>query len=281
MQICVFSKNFQDLNADRLGRLLSGLKVPGVDLTVREGGHVEPAKVVADLPRFLETLKQHGVGVTMLTTSITDIHAPNAKAVIEAAGKLGVRFIKLGYWNYRGWGHYREQERAVRADLAGIEPVLLANGVTAGIHTHSGDYLGLNTNYIMRLIEDRDPKALGVFYDIGHNTLEGSNVGWRMDLDLARDRIVMVALKSMLWERRTDARAGERPWRWKVVPLSDGLADVPAFIGFLKQIPFTGPVSFHSEYKGDYSWRDLAGQDLIDQTRRDLDYARPLLESGS
>jgi len=281
MQICVFSKNFQDLDADGLGRVMAELKVPGVDLTVREGGHVEPAKVAADLPRFRDALGRHGVGITMFTTSITDINAPHAKEVVEAAGRAGVKFIKLGYWNYKGWGHYREQEQSARSDLAALEPVLLANGVTAGIHTHSGDYLGLNTNYIMRLIEDRDPKAFGVFYDIGHNTLEGSNVGWRMDLDLAQDRIVMVALKSMVWERKPGAKPGERPWRWKVVPLSDGLADVPAFTGFLKRLSFTGPVSFHSEYRGDYSWRDLSGQDLIDQTRRDLAYARPMLESGS
>jgi sugar phosphate isomerase/epimerase len=278
MQVCVFSKNFQDLDAGKLGGMLAGLKVPGVDLTVREEGHVEPAKVAADLPRFKDVLGRHGVGITMLTTSITGTKCPHAKAVIEAAGRLGVKFIKLGYWNYKGWGHYREQEKTVRSDLAGLEPVLLANGVTAGIHTHSGDYMGLNTNYIMRLIDDRNPKALGVFYDIGHNTLEGANVGWRMDLDFAWDRIVMVALKSMVWERRQNPKPGERPWRWKVVPLADGLADVPVFIALLKKIPFTGPVSFHSEYRGDYSFRDLSGQDLIDQTRSDLAYALPLLD---
>jgi sugar phosphate isomerase/epimerase len=155
-----------------------------------------------------------------------------------------------------------------------MEPVLLANGMKAGVHTHSGNYMGLNSNYILRLIEDRDPRTLGVYYDIGHNTFEGSAGGWSMDLDLVADRLFMVALKNMIWERRETAKRNERPWAWKVVPLGDGLADVPAFIGLLKRIPFTGPASFHSEY-------ELSGDALVEQTRRDLAYARPMLTSVS
>jgi len=267
MQLCVFSKHFQDLDADALGKTLAGLGVPGVDLTVRREGHVEPVKVATDLPRFGEILRGHGVKITMLTTEITDVNAPDARAVIEAAGKMGVKFIKLGYWGYRGWGHYREQEKEVRGALAALEPVLLANSVTAGFHVHSGNYMGLSANYIERLIADRNPKAVGVFYDIGHDTLEGSAGGWRMDLDLVRDRLVMVAVKNMIWEPAKRAENGRQTWSWTVVPLSDGLADIPAFFELLKLIPFTGPLSFHSEY-------EMRGAPLVEQTRQDLSFVR-------
>jgi len=269
MQLCVFSKHFQDMDAGKLGKTLAGLGVPGVDLTVRHEGHVEPAKVAADLPKFADVLRGHGVKVTMLTTEITDAGAPDSRPVIEAAGKLGVKFIKLGYWGYRGFGHYREQEKEVRGALAALEPVLLANGVTAGFHVHSGNYMGLSANYIERLIADRDPRAVGVFYDIGHDTIEGSAGGWQMDLDLIRDRIVMVAVKNMLWKPGKRAENGRQTWAWEVVPLADGLADIPAFFGLLKKLSFAGPVSFHSEY-------ELRGDPLVEQTRRDLAFARGL-----
>jgi sugar phosphate isomerase/epimerase len=121
------------------------------------------------------------------------------------------------------------------------------------------------------LISDRDPRAVGVYYDIGHSTLEGSAGGWRMDLDLVRDRLVMAAVKSMIWEPGERAENGRRTWDWKVVPLSDGLADIPAFFELLNRIPFAGPVSFHSEY-------ELKGDPLVEQTRRDLAFARPFME---
>jgi len=276
MDICVFSKHFQTMDAETLGRTMKGLGVAGVDLTVRHGGHVEPAKVGTDLEAFQKGLAKNGIKVTMLTTSILSAEEPNAAAIIQTAGRLGIRHIKLGYWHYKGFGSYKSMADKVKGDLKGLVPLLKQNGVMAGFHTHSGQYMGANAEFALRLIEDSDPKAVGIYYDTGHCTIEGSVAGWLMGLDLVSERLVMVAVKNLAWFRMGSPSSGRRGWRELMVPLDSGLTDLAEFIRCLKKLDFRGPVSFHSEYQGSYSFMDMTQEQVVEQTRKDLEYFRGL-----
>lgn len=277
MDICIFSKHFQTMDADALGRTMKGLGVEGVDLTVRPGGHVEPANVAADLPAFQETLAAQGVKIAMLTTSITGADEPHAADVIAAAGRLGIPYVKLGYWAYEGFGSYRRQAEQIKGALKDLEPVLKGSGVRAGFHTHSGRVMGLNAEFVFRLIEDCDPEAIGVYYDAGHCTVEGGAGGWMMGLDLVAERLLMVAVKDMAFFRIDSPAAGRKGWRQLMVPLDAGLTDWTEFIRCLKAIEFTGPVSFHSEYQGGHSFVDMTQEQVVAQTRKDLEYFRSLM----
>ncbi len=277
MQVCVFSKHFQTMDAHALGRTMKDLGVPGVDLTVRPRGHVEPDQVSTALPEFQAALAESGVEVTMLTTSILSPEEGNAREIIEAAGRCGVGYVKLGYWRYQGFGNYRRQAAEVKAALRELEPVLRHNGVKAGFHTHSGPYMGLNAEFALRLVEDADPDVIGIFYDTGHNVAEGAVSGWEMALDLCADRIIMCALKDYGFFRMGSHNEPHKGWRELVVPFDAGLVDWAAFFGHLRTIGFDGVLSFHSEYQGPYSWRDLTAEQVVEQTRKDLAYARPLM----
>jgi sugar phosphate isomerase/epimerase len=278
MEFCVFSKHFQAMDAPQLAGLLKEFGVDGADLTVRPGGHVEPERVAEELPRFADALGQQGLRVCMLTTSILGADGPHTQAIIETAARVGVRYIKLGYWRYKGFGHYREQAEEVGRALRGLEPILKDNGVTAGFHTHSGDFMGCNAEFALRLVEDCDPNAVGVYYDVGHCTIEGSVSGWLMGLDLMSDRLVMIAVKDMAWFRQGSPASPRKGWRDLLVPMDAGLVDWPQFVRCLKDIEFAGPISFHSEYQGSYSYIDMTQEQVVEQTRRDLAYLRGLLD---
>jgi len=277
VDICVFSKHFQSLDAEALGRTMNSLGVEGVDLTVRPGGHVEPGTVAKDLPAFQKALAKSGVKVTMLTTSITGANEPHAGEVIQAAGRLGIRYVKLGYWHYKGFGSYRDTAAKVKADLKGLEPLLKESGVKAGLHTHSGHYMGANAEFALRLVEDCDPEAVCIYYDAGHCTIEGSASGWLMGLDLVSERLGMVAVKDMAWFRMNSPAGPRKGWREFMVPFDAGLVDWAEFVQCLKKLEFNGPLSFHSEYQGSYSFLDMNQDQVIEQTRKDLAYFRALL----
>ncbi len=276
MDICVFSKHFQSLNAETLGSTMKSLGVPGVDLTVRPGGHVEPATVAKDLPAFQNALAKSGVRVTMLTTSITGAGEPHAADVIRTAGRLGIRHVKLGYWHYKGFGSYKEMAAKVKSDLKGLEPLLKESGVKAGLHTHSGHYMGANAEFALRLVEDCDPDAVCIYYDAGHCTVEGSASGWLMGLDLVAERLGMVAVKDMAWFRMNSPSA-RKGWREFMVPFDAGLVDWAELARCLRKMNFQGPLSFHSEYQGSYSFVDMTQEQVIEQTRKDLAYFKALL----
>ena len=178
----------------------------------------------------------------MLTTGIVEMDE-QSRNIVETAAKLDIKYIKLGYWPYKGFGYYEEDANEVKKALAQLEPLFRDNGVKAGFHNHSLMNMGLNANHVLRLIEDCNPEVIGVYYDAGHSTIEGSGCGWMR----------------------------------KMVPLESGLTDWPAFIECLKQMKFNGPISFHSEYQGSHSWRDLSPEDVVGQTARDLSYFRSLM----
>ena len=65
-----------------------------------------------------------------------------------------------------------------------------------------------------------------------------------------------------------------------MVPLKDGIVRWREVFGCLKQLGWDGVVTFHSEYQGSHSWRDLSLDELVSQTAEDLAYLRPILRAA-
>src|SRR4051812_45070322 len=173
MQLMMFAKHLQTLPLAEAGRRVRELGFEGLDLTVRPGGFVEPAKLREELPAAIATLRDCGLAVPLLTTSITTASDPAAVATFEAAASLGVREIKLGYWNYKTFGTFRATLAQMARDLDGIEQIAARTGVRANLHTHSGDHMTAQAPVLWSLIKDRDPRAIGAYVDPGHMTIEG------------------------------------------------------------------------------------------------------------
>jgi sugar phosphate isomerase/epimerase len=277
MQLIMFSKMFHPLSVQEMGKTVRDIGFAGVDLTVRPGGHVLPENVTNDLPGAVRTLREEGLSVPMITTGITTANSEHAEQIIATAAASGVRLLKLGYWQYQGFGNAKRQLDAARKDLDTLDPLAKKHGVTLCLHTHSGDFLTATTAQVLILLANRDPKAFGAYYDFGHMTLEGGKSGWKIGLDLLSDRLRIVAAKGMGWFC-APGLAGARPeWRDRMVPLRESPVPYEEGFGYLKQIGFGGPVSVHSEYEGDHSWKKLSLEQIIEQTRVDVAYLKPLI----
>ena len=68
----------------------------GIDLTVRTGGHVDPARAAESLPPLVSLIRQHGLEVPMVTTDIVDAASPNARTVLKTLAELGHSLLPLG-----------------------------------------------------------------------------------------------------------------------------------------------------------------------------------------
>src|SRR4029077_14656231 len=103
-------------SADQVAEATIEMAYTGVDVTVRPyPGHVDPAKVAADLPPFVKTLRSHGLDVRMITCPITDADSPNAEAILDTASSLGITH----YW----WGASRyERGKPVLQQLDELQP---------------------------------------------------------------------------------------------------------------------------------------------------------------
>lgn len=272
MQWIMFTKHLQAYSIAQAADAIYGLGLDGLDLTVRPGGHVEPANAEQELPGVFALVKSKGLTIPLLTTAITSAADPYAETLFRLAAELGAPYIKLGYWRYRGFGHITQQIAEAQRDLDGIEKLARRYGVAAALHTHSGDFMTASGPVVAQLLHDRDPQAVVAYADPRHLFTEGGLSGWKMSLDLLAPRIKLIAVKDVIWIPRPDAKLGKMRWVPQTAPLNVGIVAWPEVFACLRQAGFDGVVSMHAEYQGADSWRDLTTEQVVQQTRADLEY---------
>jgi len=275
MKFIGFTKSFQDLPVPELCQSFRRIGLEGLDLTVRPGGIIAPERVEQELPAAVQAAREAGVSIEMLTTAITDPDA-NAEKILATAGRQGIRFIKLGYYNSHNRAPLAEQIAAVKRRIGAVSELAAQHGVRPCVHTHSGEYLPSSSVLLYEILKDFRPDQVGAYVDTLHTTLEGGAAGWRQGLDLVAPWLTLLAVKNFAWERTDRDRAGQQRWRHFTCPLADGLAPLPQFVGELRRLNFDGPCSLHSEYKGSGSFRDLNTAECLAQTATDLTYFRGL-----
>jgi sugar phosphate isomerase/epimerase len=281
MQLVMFSKHLGTLSVREAGEAVRDLGFRGVDLTVRPGGHVTPEEVAAALPEAVRVLGDLGLAVPMITTGITAAEQPHAEAILAAAAASDIRELKLGYWPYRPFGQLQALLDEARQAMDGLEALARKHGVRVSIHSHSGGCLSAAAGNVYLILKDRDPAHAGAFIDPGHMTLEGGGLGWMQGIDLLREYVSMVAVKSLGHFPERQPETGDVRWRDRIVPLREGIVRWREVAGCLKQLGWNGVMTLHSEYQGAHSWRDLTLEELIVQTRDDLAYLLPILtEAG-
>lgn len=216
----------------------------GIDLTVREGGHISPARVQDDLPRAAEIVRGAQLQLPMITTDIRDITSPHVSSILKSASALGIRYYR--------WGDFRYSEKtAIPDQLAELKPRVrdLAalnqeNRICGIYHTHSGrGRVGASIWDLWMLFRELDSRYIGINYDIGHATVEGGDGGWIHSARLTAAMMRGVAVKDFRWERTEKGR-----WHAQWCPLGQGMVDLRGFLAILSRNRFAGPVQLHFEY---------------------------------
>ena len=272
MQFVLFTDNLADLNIREVCRSVKKAGFDGLDLTLRQGGHVLPENAERGLAAAHETADQEGVTIPMVSTGITAADDPFAESVIAAA-HFRIRSFKLGYWRYQPFGNLTKQLDEARRKLEGIVALTRRYHVRPCLHAHSGPILS-NGPLLYLLLKDFSPDDVGAYVDPMHMTLEGGLNGWEMGLDLLAPWLALVGLKNFRWLEAGRDSHGQMRFRYQHVPLADGQAPLPEFMGYLKQLKYDGVVSFHSEYRGGTSWRQLTTAELLAQSAKDLTYLK-------
>ena len=100
LPIVYFSKHLQWLNWEQMAATAKELGFDGLDVTVRQGGHVEPARVQQDLPKVAKIVRQAGLDIPMITAGIVDANSPDAEAIIRSASEAGITRYR---WGWLSW----------------------------------------------------------------------------------------------------------------------------------------------------------------------------------
>jgi len=278
LKLAIFSKHLQFLQSEDLALAAAGLGFDGVDITVRKGGHVEPANVAKDLPPLVAILRKHGLEVPMVTTDIADADTPFAEDILKNCDTLGIRSYRFGAFKWDAAKPFDAQLEAMKPRLAKLAALNARYQACAMYHTHSGvGVVGASIWDLWYLMRDLDPKAVGVNYDVSHAVIEGGLGGWIDSFKITGSHVRGIAIKDFAWEK--DAKGA---WQAQFKPIGEGMVKLPQFFEMVAQTAFDGPVQVHYEYPlggADHGDRTITipKVDVLAAMKRDLARVRGLL----
>jgi sugar phosphate isomerase/epimerase len=242
--LCAFSKHFQWADVAEMAAVCASLGYEGIDLTVRNDGHIKPEAVEEQLPRAVEIIQSHGLSVPMVTTAIAHAQSAHAGSILKTLQRLGIRRYRSGGFRYDDRRPLPEQIEEFRGRLVELAGMNREYNVCAMYHTHSGPgRVGASMWDLHLLLRETSPAELAVNFDIGHATIEGGYGGWMHSARLLLPAARGTAVKDFCWRRNPD---GKWTPHWR--PLGEGMVDFGAFFALLKASQFDGPLQLHMEY---------------------------------
>jgi sugar phosphate isomerase/epimerase len=247
-KVCIYTEQFQSLPIPEVCQVFQRIGVDGLDLTVRPGGHIAPQDAKEELPKAVQTARDHGLEIMMLTTGITapDRHAED---IIAACQKLNIERIKLGYFPAGEFGSLAKRMDDVRRELDAIVKLATKYDVRPCVHVHSGATIPSNGFVLYELIREMPPDRIGAYLDSYHMMITGGAGGWQQAIDLLRPWISLVALKNFQWEKGERDDVGQQQWRTNYCRLEDGIAPIPDFVSTTHQAGYRGFYTLHTEYR--------------------------------
>jgi L-ribulose-5-phosphate 3-epimerase len=268
--ICGYSGNLANVPYPQLGLVAQQIGYEGVDLTVMEGGHVNPRIANVDLVRAIESVRGPGLEVPMISTNVTTMNDPNAYGVMAITGHTQVHLFRLGYWPYGltgagASGDIARRLAQVRNDLANVVAYGQRTEMIAMFPNRAGAYVGESIWDAQSVIGDMDPQWIGYQFDPSQATAEGGVAGWEIALRLALPRLRAIAVQDFTW-----AKEGKGT-KMQMCPMGEGLVDWEKFFGILAQAQFAGPLSIHMEYHP---------QDELGAMAKDLEFVRKQVQSA-
>lgn len=266
--LCLFSKHLQHLGHAALATTLRELGFPGVDLTVRPGGHVLPENVERDLPKAVAALEKENIALPMITTGLTSASDSTARPTLYTAAKHGIPFFKVGYYRYSDAKPFDDTLAEAKREAEGLAKLAAGAKIQGGLHNHNGNYVGAAMWDNWWVLRDIDPQAMGAYFDPCHATVEGGGKGWEIGFHRLAGRIKMVAIKDFYWEKTGGA------WKVQMCPLGEGMVNFPKFFKLLAASGFQGPISLHMEYPIDGPTESAREERTLAAIGQDLGYLK-------
>ncbi len=263
--ICVYSGCLSKIPYAQLSEIVGQIGYDGVDLTVMQGGHVDPSKYPVDLDRAFQTFQDAGLELPMVTTSFTSPSQPYAYAIMYVSAELGARFCRLGTWPSADAAPQPAQIANMRAmmmrnDLVQFAATATRCKITALLANHAGSFPGRSIPEVEAMVAGVDRTAIGYCFDPVQAVMEARAAnGWETALSAALPRLAAVALSDVAFDKEGDGV------KMRPCPMGEGVIDWKKFFSALAAARFHGPISMHMDY-------DTRSE--VNAMRKDLGFTR-------
>jgi len=237
--VIAFEKPFQKLGYERMGEELAKIGMDGIEATIRTDGHITAETAEEDVPKMVADLAKNGQKAYIAATHLLEADAATEK-LLKILKANGIERYRMNYYRYDLKGDMLQQLRDHKKKAEDLAAMNKEIGIQGLYQLHSGARLvgGMSWDLAL-LLEDIDPKNLGVAYDLRHFRTD-SGLSWRGALQTCRKHIQAIYVKDARW-------VGAR---------SDKLAACRLDTGFVNQKIFENvreglgpmPISLHMEW---------------------------------
>ncbi len=240
-RIIGFIKPFQKLSFTEIADIASEVGWDGIECPVRKGGAIEPERVEEQLPKLTEVLRGEKLELSVISTDVEEANDPLAQKVLRTASRLGIQQYRLKHYYYDLGKPIPPQLETFRARLRNLSQLNKELSLQGSVQNHSGkNYFGAPVWDIWESIRDIDPRYMGVFFDIGHATIEGG-YSWPVQAKLVEKFFATISVKDFRWEKSA------KGWRAEWCPLGEGMISRD-FFAMLSKSHFAGPITQQFEY---------------------------------
>ena len=253
-EFAVFVKPWKALDLPKVALHVRELGFNLIELPIRPGFPVEPDRIEADLPAAVKTLGDLGVAIVNVTVDLplTD------ERLYAACAASGITMNRVIF--KRSSPSYWESDNAARRQLAAALPLCEQYGVKLGIQHHYGGSVPINSMGLYNLVKDYDPRWVGAIWDPAHNALQGEDA--LTGLELVKSHLCMVNLKNAYWRRTNPPDGSTAQWGAYFCAGPHGRTSWAEVAQGVKQVGYTGPLTFSAEYTDDTYTDRLLEADL-------------------
>ncbi len=272
----LFSKPLDGYEFDFMCECLVRSGIDGFDLTVRQGGKAEPTHIESVLPRLAEEAEKYNLKLDMMVTGILSAGDPLAEKVLKTASALGIKYYRLGWYDYDIKAGIRQSIRKCRNELMAIAELNRKYKISAGYQNHSGTRIGGPVWDIHELLQGIPSDLIGCQYDVRHANVEGANT-WVLGMRLIAPMINSLAIKDFTW-----LTVNGKP-EAVTVPLGEGIVNWDLYFKTIKELDIKGPVTLHVEYplleEGEEALPLINQQNIIvKKLTKDMEFLRSYLD---
>ena len=274
-KINLFSKPLDRYDTDFICECLVNSGIEGIDVTVRKDGKIAPENVDSALPMLIEMARRHNLIVEMIVTGLLSAEDPLIEKILKTASSNGVKYYRLGWFEYEEKSGIWETLQKYRSILADIIKINRKYNIHGAYQNHSGTYIGGPVWDLNELLRDLPPEFIGSQYDVRHAMVEGNDT-WPIGMRLIAQHIRTLAIKDFTWVTTNGKPHPE------TVPLGEGMIDWDIYFKMVKELNISAPITLHVEYplfaEGEEKLSLVRQQDIIiKKLKKDTDFIKSYL----
>lgn len=275
LNLSIFSKHLKFLDYNSMSEAVKEMGFDGIDLTVRQNGHVSPERIQDDLPRVTEAMKSFNLEPNMICSNVKDGNNPVDAKVLEVASELGYKFYRPDLLTYSDKEGVLEVVEKAKLYLGELEKLDEKYGINASYINLPGRFYGSAIWDLYSGLKGLSPKYIGTQYDIVHACIEGGT-NWDVGFELIKPYINTLVIKDFIWVKKNGQ------WAFEYTPLGEGMVDFKRYFTLLKKNNINVPISIHTEH-------DLGGaengkkptienKEVFRRIKKDVEFTRRLWE---